>query len=307
MVPPSSNTINLDRARQQRNANLAATTRDSDPAVLGALRQRLLSVLQSSLELERVLQLFRQEVDTLVDLPGLTYRHAAEDVAIGLGEKQGHQVHYHLSQGDLRLGDLTFYRQERFQDSELGALEYLLGSLLFPLRNALLFREAQNNALRDALTGVGNRSALDRALVRELELARRTQQPLSLLMLDLDHFKRINDRFGHSVGDDVLRQTARTLGNNLRSMDMVFRFGGEEFCVLLSATGHDAAHIVAERLRAAVEAQSETAGAIPLPVTLSLGLATLRDVESPRCLLLRADRALYQAKAEGRNRFCSLA
>jgi len=297
MVPPSSNTINLDRARQQRNANVAAPARDSDPAVLGALRQRLLGVLQTSLDLERVLQLFRQEVDTLVDLPGLAYRNAAEDVAIDLGEDQGHQVHYHLSQGDLRLGDLTFYRQERFQDSELGALEYLLGSLLFPLRNAL----------RDAVTGVGNRSALDRALVRELELARRTQQPLSLLMLDLDHFKRINDRFGHSVGDDVLRQTARTLGNSLRSMDMVFRFGGEEFCVLLSATGHEAAHIVAERLRAAVEAQSETAGAIPLPVTLSLGLATLRDVESPRCLLLRADRALYQAKAEGRNRFCSLA
>jgi diguanylate cyclase (GGDEF)-like protein len=307
MVPPSSNTINLDRARQQRNVNLVVPARESDPAVLGALRQRLLGVLQTSLDLERVLQLFRQEVDTLVDLPGLAYRNLAEDVAIGLGEEQGHQIHYHLNQGDLRLGDLTFYRQERFQDSELGALEYLLGSLLFPLRNALLYREAQNNALRDALTGVGNRNALDRALVRELELARRTQQPLSLLMLDLDHFKRINDRFGHSVGDDVLRQTARTLGNSLRSMDMVFRFGGEEFCVLLSATGHEAAHIVAERLRAAVETQAQMAGAIPLPVTLSLGLATLRDVESPSCLLLRADRALYQAKAEGRNRFCSLA
>lgn len=307
MVPPSSNTINLDRARQQRNANLAVPARESDPAVLGTLRQRLLTVLQTSLDLERILQLFRQEVDTLVDLPGLAYRNAGEGAAVGLGKQEGHQVHYHLSQGDIRLGDLTFYRQERFQDSELTALEYLLGSLLFPLRNALLFREAQHNALRDALTGVGNRNALDRALVRELELARRTQQPLSLLMLDLDHFKRINDRFGHSVGDDVLRQTALTLGSSLRSMDMVFRFGGEEFCVLLSATGHEAAHVVAERLRAAVEAQSEAAGAIPLPVTLSLGLATLRDVESPRCLLLRADRALYQAKAEGRNRFCSLA
>ncbi|MDC7827765.1 MULTISPECIES: GGDEF domain-containing protein [Pseudomonas] len=307
MVPPSSNTINLDRARQQRNASQVAPVRESDPLVLSTLRQRLLSVLQSSLDLERVLQLFRQEVDTLVDVPGLAYRNAAEDVVIRLGEEQGHQVHYHLSQGGIRLGELTFYRQERFQDSELSALEHLLGTLLFPLRNALLYREAQNNALRDALTGVGNRNALDRALVRELELARRTQQPLSLLMLDLDHFKRINDRFGHSVGDDVLRQTARTLSNCLRSMDMIFRFGGEEFCVLLSATGHEAAHIVAERLRAAVEAQSETAGAIPLPVTLSLGLATLRDVESPRCLLLRADRALYQAKAEGRNRSCGLA
>jgi len=307
MVPPSSNTVNLDRARQQRNASHTVLARESDPAVLGALRQRLLAVLPSSLDLERVLQLFRQEVDTLLDLPGLAYRNAGEDVAISLGEQEGHQVHYHLSQGDIRLGDLIFYRQERFQDSELYALEHLLGSLLFPLRNALLYREAQNNALRDALTGVGNRNALDQALTRELELARRTQQPLSLLMLDLDHFKRINDRFGHSVGDDVLRQTARTLGNSLRSMDMVFRFGGEEFCVLLSATDHDAARIVAERLRAAVEAQSEKAGAIPLPVTLSLGLATLRDVESPRCLLLRADRALYKAKAEGRNRFCSLA
>ncbi|WP_145003135.1 GGDEF domain-containing protein [Pseudomonas oryzihabitans] len=306
MVPPSSNTINLDRARQQRNASQAALTRESDPEVLGALRQRLTTVLQTSLDLERVLQLFRQETSALVELPGLAYRNGREDVAISLGEDGEHQVHYHLSHGDIRLGDLTFHRAERFQDSELAALEYLLGSLMFPLRNALLYREALNNALRDALTGVGNRNALDRALVRELELARRTQQPLSLLMLDLDHFKRINDRFGHSVGDDVLRQTASTIGNCLRSMDMVFRFGGEEFCVLLSATAHAAAHVVAERLRTAVEAQASGDGAIPLPVTLSIGLATLRDVESPRCLLLRADRALYQAKAGGRNRLCSL-
>ena len=307
MVPPSSNTINLDRARQQRNANQAAFSRESNPEVLGTLRQRLTSMLQSSLDLERVLQLFQQEVGTLIALPGLSYRHAREDVAIRLGLEEGHQVHYHLSQGDIRLGDLSFIRHDPFRDNELSALEYLLGSLMFPLRNALLYREALNNALRDPLTGVGNRSALDRALVRELELSRRTQQPLSLLMLDLDHFKRVNDRFGHSVGDDVLRQTACTLGNSLRSMDMVFRFGGEEFCVLLSATGHEAAQIVAERLRAAVETQGTTDGAIPLPVTLSIGLATLREVESPRCLVLRADRALYQAKAEGRNRLCSLA
>ena len=307
MVPPSSNTIDFDLARQQRNASQAPLTRESDPEVLGALRQRLTAVLQSSLDLERVLQLFQQEISALVDLPGLAYRHAREDISITLGQEAGHQVHYHLSQGDISLGDLSICRSERFQDSELSALEYLLGSLMFPLRNALLYREALNNALRDALTGVGNRSALDRALARELELARRTQQPLSLLMLDLDHFKRINDRFGHGVGDDVLRQTAQTIANGLRSMDMVFRFGGEEFCVLLSATSHEAAHTVAERLRAAVETQAARDGAIPLSVTLSIGLATLRDVESAKSLLQRADSALYQAKASGRNRLCSLA
>lgn len=307
MVPPSSNTIDFDLARQQRNASPAPVTRESDPEVLGALRQRLTAVLQASLDLERVLQLFQQEVSALVDLPGLSYRHAREGIDISLGQATGHQVHYHLSQGDIPLGDLSVCRSERFQESELMALELLLGSLMFPLRNALLYREALNNALRDALTGVGNRNALDRALVRELELARRTQQPLSLLMLDLDHFKRINDRFGHGVGDDVLRQTAQTIASCLRSMDMVFRFGGEEFCVLLSATSHEAAHTVAERLRAAVETQASREGAIPLSVTLSIGLATLRDVESPRCLLQRADSALYQAKAGGRNRLCSLA
>lgn len=307
MVPPSSNTFDLDHARQQRHASQAPLTRASDPEVLGALRQRLTAILQSSLDLERVLQLFQQEVGALVELPGLAYRNLGEDIVIGLGQDAGHQVHYHLSHGDIRLGDLTFYRDRRFQEGELTALEVLLGSLMFPLRNALLYREALTHALRDALTGVGNRNALDRTLARELELARRTQQPLSLLMLDLDHFKRVNDRFGHSVGDDVLRQTASTIGACLRSMDMVFRFGGEEFCVLLSATSHEAAHTVAERLRKAVEAQAAAEGAIPLSVTLSIGLATLRDVESPRCLLQRADRALYQAKASGRNRLCGLA
>ncbi len=195
------------------------------------------------------------------------------------------------------MGDLLFRRNQRFTEQELGNLESLLSCLLYPMRNALLYRAATQSALRDPLTETGNRIAMEQTLQREIELARRHNQPLSLLMLDIDHFKRINDSYGHSAGDQVLKAVAAAIKEQLRNIDMVFRYGGEEFLVVLSNTA-----LVGERLRQATHSREYAANEQSVTLTMSLGCATLLAGESLQSVLRRADSALYVAKREGRNR-----
>ena len=121
-------------------------------------------------------------------------------------------------------------------------------------------------------------------------------------MLDIDHFKKINDTHGHAAGDIVLRAVAGSIKRQLRNVDMVFRFGGEEFLILLSNTGRDAAGMVGERLRRAAQSQDYWAEDTRIELTVSLGCSTLLAAESAESLLRRADSALYVANREGRNR-----
>lgn len=157
-------------------------------------------------------------------------------------------------------------------------------------------------AERDALTGLPNRRALQAALLRRLDDARLHHHPLSLLFVDLDHFKRVNDGHGHAAGDDVLVEVGRRLVHGLREGDMAFRQGGEEFVVLLPGADHDVALAIAERLRASVSGAPMASRVGPIGVSASIGMATLRDGDSAERLLARADAAMYRAKQAGRNR-----
>ena len=143
---------------------------------------------------------------------------------------------------------------------------------------------------------------MDQTLQREIELSRRHLQPLSVLMLDIDHFKQVNDTHGHSTGDVVLKAVAALIKNQLRNVDMVFRYGGEEFLILLSNTSREAAAMVGERLRFAAQSEEYQADGHTIVLTVSLGCSTLLPGESAESLLRRADSALYVAKREGRNR-----
>jgi two-component system cell cycle response regulator len=164
-------------------------------------------------------------------------------------------------------------------------------------------------ALTDPLTQTHNRRALMERLTSELERARRYALHLSVLMVDLDHFKVINDSYGHVVGDEVLRGVSRVLQREARAVDVVARFGGEEFLVVLPETGEEGAVALAERIRARVEETPPVTGGEYgwLRVTVSIGVATVPStrVNSPEELIAVADEALYRAKAQGRNRVCS--
>jgi diguanylate cyclase (GGDEF)-like protein len=143
---------------------------------------------------------------------------------------------------------------------------------------------------------------MEQSLTREAEIARRQQQPLSVLMLDIDHFKGINDTHGHATGDVVLRGVVDAIKDRLRNIDQVFRFGGEEFLIVLTNTGRESAALVGERLRNAALQLTYPVNGRPVELTVSLGCSTLLPGESPDSLLRRADTALYAAKRQGRNR-----
>jgi len=164
---------------------------------------------------------------------------------------------------------------------------------------------SQRDALTDALTSAFNRRWLDEILPRYLQRARISQRPFTLAMLDLDHFKRYNDTWGHAGGDAALRATGGLLRTQLRPSDQVARYGGEEFCLLLPDTGLDHARIVAERLVLAAAQHPVNAddGSTLPPVTFSLGIAALVDEQTAEQLLKAADAALYRAKQTGRNRY----
>ncbi|MFA4844694.1 MAG: GGDEF domain-containing protein [Candidatus Margulisiibacteriota bacterium] len=153
----------------------------------------------------------------------------------------------------------------------------------------------------DALTQLYNRGFGDIALSQAISTAVRYDQPLSLIIFDIDYFKKINDCFGHSVGDKVLFEVATTIKNTLRSADIPFRYGGEEFVVILPDTQISGAKIVAEKIRAAVEALQLNSKGKQITVTISGGIAILNKDEVSENLISRADSALYRAKENGRN------
>lgn len=155
-------------------------------------------------------------------------------------------------------------------------------------------------ARTDGLTGLANRRSLDEAFVREIARAERSGQPLSMILADLDHFKSINDRYGHTAGDQVLICAAKVFGGRLRRYDLAARYGGEELVLLLPGTSADIAISIAERIRREVAAINVPG--LDVRFTLSLGVAAWKSGEKPGPFLARADAALYQAKNAGRNR-----
>lgn len=162
----------------------------------------------------------------------------------------------------------------------------------------------ERQARQDPLTGLANRRAFDEALQREYARAVRQGRPLCLLLLDLDHFKRINDQWSHNIGDRVLKQVAQTIQAACRETDVAARWGGEEFSVLLPDTDLINAEIFAQRLRHNLSRLDFSDVANGLTLTTSIGLATIADCEDADTILQRADAALYQAKESGRNRVC---
>jgi diguanylate cyclase (GGDEF)-like protein len=193
-------------------------------------------------------------------------------------------------------------------------LPVLLARLETQLKMASLVNQLESQkeilarlASCDDLTGVLNRRSLFETLEVDLNRSTRYRHQLSVLMMDLDHFKRVNDEHGHAAGDEVLRQFAERISHSLRNTDALFRYGGEEFCVVLPETnGRHALH-VAENIRHLIESRPFELDTTALHCTVSIGLATFTPPEPINAtqLLERADEALYDAKNGGRNRVCT--
>ncbi len=260
--------------------------------------------LQASLEIEEILYLFLNRIRTLVPVDGINYSHEESDIQFSSAVTGKHKVSYQLNTEEGSLGLIAFTRHRRYRDNEILMLEDLMSSLMYPLRNSLKYHSALKAATTDPLTLCGNRQALDAALHREIDLALRDKTPLSIIMFDFDHFKKVNDDYGHQCGDDLLKQVAMDLLQMLRKTDLLFRYGGEEFLILLHKTDLEGAAQVAEKVRRGVSSSTISYKNQKISTTISSGVATLNSLDCVTSIIERADKALYAAKRKGRNQAC---
>lgn len=197
---------------------------------------------------------------------------------------------------------------DKLTNDEINYISELTKQSSITIERANVYSEILKNATMDALTGLNNRRQFEVRLKEEYSSANRQNTPLCAIMIDIDFFKKFNDTYGHAIGDTVLRTTANVIKEQLREYDIPSRYGGEEFCILLPQTNIDEAKIVAERLRTSVENKkikiqtNKNEQIKHISVTISVGLAQLDIKDMADDLYMKADRALYEAKEQGRNR-----
>lgn len=302
---PASADGHLDAAEALLEGNPGA----SAGLLLEVVRQRVI-VAEARGDFRRALAQQR-EVTRLQD--ELAARGHAERVAEIQArfdsDRQARQIELLRSAGQIQT--LQLQRQRLW----LGVV--LLASVLLAVLAAVSYRrlrlghrvarELERAARTDAVTGLANRRAMLERLDQELERSRQTGQPLTLVMADVDHFKAINDRHGHDAGDTVLVAIGERLASTLRSQDTLARWGGEEFLLLLPATGPQGGHAIAERLRRAISAVPFTVAGEPVGLTITQGLATARPGMDAQSLIKAADQALYEGKRRGRDQVVAAA
>lgn len=205
------------------------------------------------------------------------------------------------------IGVLSFFRdsQHILKKSEFDFLQRISNEVAVCINRALLFYRTRESTILDELTGIFNRRYFNKAFQREIKRAERYKRNLSVLMIDIDDFKAVNDTFGHMKGDDVLQAIAQLLKQNIRKADVLFRYGGEEFVILLPETSLNNAIRVGEKLRKTIQAHFATNDyqLNKQKITISIGISNFpMDGYSPEKLLETADQRLYRAKSLGKNR-----
>ena len=265
----------------------------------------LMNRLQTTLDVQEIFEIFSKALAELVGQDGITYTGNEYTGIISLGRTKRAKLTYTLKADGQSLGEIQVYRTKKFTEQEIVIVEDYISLLYYPLRNAIMYSQALQSALKDPLTKLHNRAMLEQHLARESQLAQRHEDDFSMIMIDVDKFKEVNDEYGHQAGDAILCKLADIMREYGRSSDMLFRFAGDEFVITLRKTTTLGAQMLANRIRQAVEkARVEYKGNI-LALSISMGVASLKVGETTEELFARADQALYQAKEGGRNQVCA--
>ena len=297
---------NLRTSLKQKSAEIghisgAPANKQNDPLFETDRLVQISSLLQTTLDVTQVFELFAQEIKTFVRFDSISYEFEEQNVKLKSGRNNKFKRSYQLVISDQVLGDITFTRRIDFEKRETQEIEFLLKGLVYPLRNALMYQQALHDVHKDPLTGVKNRGAFNDTIKREIDVARLNNSSLSMIVLDIDYFKKINDTFGHSVGDCILKKLANCTSQSIRGTDLLFRYGGEEFVVLLPNTDDKGAFRLAQRIRRKIEKSDCDYDGRTIRLTVSAGVACLGEKDNAHDLFVKADTALYAAKADGRN------
>ncbi len=259
--------------------------------------------LNHTLDLEILLEVFYQEITAETPLDGVEYNYDIDDIILKIGRQSRQSCFYNLILEKQELGKITFRRRKTFAQEEMKTLEDHLCALVYPLRNAILHRRTLKLAHRDPLTGLPNRTTLNQQINKEINSSVRYGTTLSLMVIDIDRFKVINDKYGHLSGDKILTAVARILLDNIRSADLVFRYAGDEFVMLLRSTDLQGADLAARRIQSAINRTDfPIINDTTVKPTVSIGITELHTDDDAISLFERADEAMYDAKAHGRNR-----
>ncbi len=262
---------------------------------------RTSALLQTTLDLKSMMLMFSREVNNSVSHSGIVYHQVESQTELTIGRCTKQKCSFQLLVEKQKLGEITFMSGKPFTQKQRAQLEFMLASLVYPLRNALQYLSAYQASMTDPLTGKNNRLILNATLKHEIGLFHRYKTPLTLLVMDIDCFKKINDEHGHECGDRVIQAIADTIAECVRETDTLVRYGGDEFVVLLSNTTARGAYRISEHIRDTLANLQVIYEGNSINFTTSIGSASLNDNDIGNSLFTRADEALLLAKKCGRN------
>lgn len=262
---------------------------------------QLLEKLQTTLDLERLLSIYADVLKNTLNLDGLTF--ASQEIVLAVFGSIEQQPEYSASlyiDGSY-LGQLVYYKTAGFSAADQAKLARYHQQLVFPLRNALLFAKVKQQAIHDHMTGIGNRIVMEEDVQNALAKVARKDSSYTLILLDLDGFKAVNDKFGHLVGDKILKHFVQLVTKLLRGYDKMYRYGGDEFVILMQEVNPEAVQQVFKRIQEQILQDSFLT---QHQVGCSAGAVKLSQQTSYHEALEQADQALYQAKSNGRGQLC---
>lgn len=251
-----------------------------------------------SLDEGTVFSLFREQIGKYINIDGCSFikgkaaiKQHSQDIKIMPLEIEKNEVGYLVAKG-VKKDD-----SEKFQ---ILSEQFMLG-----MKRALLYQRVQEMSITDSYTGIFSRRYFMERLKEEIERAKKHKYAFSFLMVDIDNFKPNNDRYGHLVGDLIIKKVVETIRENTRQIDTLGRYGGDEFSIILSETHQQEAELVAERIRKAIEVNSIHAYDETIKITVSIGISVFpQDADEPELLVEQSDSALYRAKKAGKNKVC---
>ena len=258
------------------------------------------SLLHRKLDLERLFECLLTEGQAFVKFDGIQYIPETRGKELLLGFVRTHKQRFELRLGERLLGEIVLMRSREFTARDEREAERLVESLIYPLDNALQHYSVLMDAMTDEATGLLNQRALDEQLPREIRLVRRVEEPLSALLITVDHMDSISENHGSEVGEKAWQSVAKTLAARLRQSDLIFRTDDNAFCILLNQTGLQGAAILAERLLVDVD-RCVSYDNVQFVLTASAGVTELGSDDTAESLLERARDALNTASRSGCN------